>query len=296
MNSLAAIHGKHNAAMKSFKEFINYPKALSDLVSIKHLKTVCLPIGFPYCAGQTLACALTANPNIIMCQKMKALQDWSNTIVTHGRFYATKKFFFTLLKGRGIRADAKEMLDHNKFYFIPNQWQGRVRQLSVIGECSPHINIKILSRQNYHVLKTFQEDIKVPLKFIFLMRNPYDIISSVIVRRYIRAKQKEIMGIVFNQFIKRCTLGEKLLDKVSPDQVFLWRLEDHIADPQQKLLELCSFLNVESTQCYLDDCSKIFYKKPNRSRYLIDWPDVYKAQIATAIEQYNFLSGYSWDS
>ena len=282
--------------MKSFEELINYPKALLDLVSIRHLKTVCLPIGFPYCAGQILACALTANPNIIMCQQKQALKNWSGTTVTHGRSYATKKFFFTLLRGRGIRTDRKEEKDNNKFYFIPNQWQGRVRQLSVIGDCSPNTNIKILSRQNCHVLKIFKENIKVPLKFILLVRNPYDIISSTVARRYIRAEQKEIMRIVFNEFIEHCTLGEKLLDKVSHSEVFIWRLEDHIADPYQKLLELCSFLNVESTQAYLDDCAKIFYKKPNRSRYLIDWSDDHKVQVATAIEQYDFLSGYSWDS
>ena len=228
-----------------------------------------------------------------MCQQKRALKNWLDTTVTYGRFYASKEFFSILLKDRGIGANRKGGAN-NKFYFIPNQWQGRIRQLSVIGDCSPNINIKILSGQNYHVLKSFKENIKVPLKFILLVRNPYDIISSRVTRS--PKGTKKMIRLAFHEFIEYCTLIEKLLNKVSPAEVFVWCLEEHIADPQQKLLQLCSFLDVESTQSYLDDCAKIFYKKPNRSRYLIDWSDDYKSQVATAIEQYDFLSGYSWDS
>ena len=270
---------------------------LSDLISIKHLETVCLPIGMPRCANQVLACALTAHPNIIMCIQTRALLSWLNNTKTYGEFYATKKLLFDMLRqNKEIQPDKKDHKRRYNFHLIPNQWQGRVRQLSVIGDCSPRDNMEVLAEQKYQMLKVFRKNIKVPLKFIFFVRNPYDIVSSQVIRSYSREEKKEIMKSCFNRFIKYCKLGKKLIDKSSPDQVFLWRLEDHIADPQQKLSELCSFLNIESTQAYLDDCAKIFYKKPSRSRYFIDWHDDYKAQVAAAIEQYDFFSGYSWDS
>ena len=280
-----------------FKKLMNYPRALLDLVSIRHLETVCLPIGMPRCAAQVIFCALTAHPNIVMCMRADALLVWLNNVNAYGEFYATKNFFFRILrKNKEIQADKKKSKRGANLYFIPNQWQGRFKHLSVIGDCSQHGNMEVLIEGKHQMLKVFEKNIKVPLKFIFFVRNPYDIISSQVIRSYSREEQKEILKEFVNRFIELCTMGEKLLDKVSPDQVFLWRLEDHIADPQQKLSELCSFLNVESTRGYLDDCAKIFYKKPSRSRYLIDWHDDYKAQVAAAIEQYDFLSGYSWDS
>jgi hypothetical protein len=55
-------------------------------------------------------------------------------------------------------------------------------------------------------------------------------------------------------------------------------------------------LGVETTQEYLEDCAKIVYKSPNKSRHSIAWNPEQIEQVQTKINQYSFLSGYTYDN
>ena len=69
-----------------------------------------------------------------------------------------------------------------------------------------------------------------------------------------------------------------------------------MSNPKKILTDLCDFLGVEAEESYLNTCTQIFVNNnPQKNYREIDWPEKNKAQVATAIEQYKFLSGYSWD-
>ena len=265
-------------------------------MNFEHLQTVCLPIGFSGTSNQALAYALTAHPNMVMGNQLYLLENWWNK----GNPLAIDSFLSGILEmNHKMNTNEIRYTRQNRYYSVDGQWQGRFDRLTVIGDCSPTINTDVLMERGCSALKVFADTIKVPLKFIFLVRNPYDIISCKTISSYQEKARTEILDSMIDEFIKNCKAARHLLAGISriPDQrVFIWCMEDHIANPQQKLAELCEFLNVESTESYLNACAKIFYKNPNKSRYLIDWPEEYKMRVATAIEQYDFLSGYSWDS
>ena len=260
-----------------------------------HLQTVCLPIGFSDTANQPLAYALTAHPNMVMGNQLNLLENWWN----NGKPLAIDSFLSGVLEmNHKMNKGEIRYVGGNKYYFIDGQWQGRFDRLTVIGDCSPTTNTTVL-KEHCRDLKISTDNIKVSLKFIFLVRNPYDMLSHGAISSFQERTRTEILNIMIDKFIKACRVRKHLLAEISQmsDQpVFIWRMEDHIANPQQKLAELCEFLNVEGTESYLNACAKIFHKNPSKSRYLIDWPEEYKIRVATAIGQYNFLSGYSWDS
>ncbi len=266
-------------------------------MDFEHLQTVCLPIGFSGTANQPLAYALTAHPNVVMGNEFGSLKNWWN----NGTPLAVDKFLSEIL-AMNDKMDTNEITYKRKkarYYLVADQWQGRYEHLTVIGDCSPQTNTEILITRKCEALEIFSDNIRVPIKFIFLVRNPYDMISSITISSYWKKTRTEILSIMIDKFIKDCEQKAHLLVRISQmsaSSVLLWYLEDHIANPQQKLAELCDFLNIESTESYLDACAKIFYKKPSKSCYLINWPEEYKARVAATIEQYDFLSNYSWDS
>ena len=265
-------------------------------MSLSHLQKICLPIGFSHTANQPLAYALTAHPNVVMGNNLHLLKDWWN----NGASLTVDTFLLQILE-MNSKMHENEMVytKKNKYYDIAGQWQGRFDNLTVIGDCSPDTNTRTLAKNNCEALENLLDDTKLVLKLVFLVRNPYDLISSNTISAYYKKERIEILDIMIDKFIKNCKLGASLLAKIenlTKQQAFVWHLEEHIANPQQMLKKLCDFLNIDTSESYLDACAKIFYNKLSKSRHLVDWPENRKAQIATAIEQYDFLCGYNWNS
>ena len=271
----------------------------------KHLETICLPVGFTSSASQALAWALTAHPNMAMSNRLDLMESWWHNLHAYGESIAWKMLSLDIREldhkmNSGQIADLKKK---HKAYYIPEQYQGRSDKLTVIGDCSLETNMRVLMKKSYKGkegecigLATLQGGTEIPLKIILMVRNPYDWISLRTVRSHWEKEQKEVMAIMVNRFIKTCERCRILLDHLSEDQVYIWRFEEHITDPRRKLSELCRFLGVEMAESYLDACANIFSKDLSYNRNKIDWSEQHKERVAAAIEQYSFLSGYTWDS
>ena len=265
-------------------------------MNLEHLQSVCLPIGFSRTASQALAYSLTAHPNIVMTNLGDLVKNWWNK----GNPLDIDIFFSEILEmNRKMLANEIKYDREIKHYPIPDQWQGRFERLTVIGDCSPDSNIKTLARRNCKVLEAFANNVQLPLKFIFLVRNPYDIIASEVIASYWPISHQEKFELTADKVLRNCERIEVFLEqvgKISNQQVFVWHMEDHIENPKQKLTELCEFLCIESDESYLNACAKIFYKKTSKSRYFIEWPERYKELITETVRKYEFFSRYSWDS
>lgn len=271
----------------------------------RHLQTICLALGFAKSANQILAGALTAHPSMAMPSQINALEGWWNHLSIYGEFLAYKMLLSDILKlDRRLSSNKVVYADKKlKFPTIPHQWQGRFERMTVIGDCSPITNTKILMKKAYKGiggkcmgLKVFQTYIELPLKVIFFVYNPYDLVATGIIRPPFMAEREKLFEIMVHRLKVGCMRGSILLDNIPSQQVYIWHLEDYIVSPRSKLSELCSFLGVEPTQAYLEACTEAFPKQLHKARHRIDWPKKYKVQVAEVIKQYDFLSDYDWDS
>ena len=194
-----------------------------------------------------------------------------------------------------------------RYMFVPNQWQACCELLKVVGIKNSSLLAKFLSEED--VYEKFRIRLKKvgigPLKFIFTVRNPYDMISTGIVHREGNPKvpsftegqkHKMITKRIKNQFVERCEIAKKLIELSKADHIFINRHEDMVASPGNQLSKLCDFLRVPAFPDYLNDCASVVHEKPNKSRYELDWSEQQKEEVAKLIDQYDFFSGYSWDS
>ena len=284
---------------------IYHSKYLLSHRRFRRLEAICLPIGFPNCANRTLAGILTAHSSVIMSNRLDLLESWWHNLSAYSESLAWKMLLSDIhsLDHKISLDDATDGENTTEFYSIPNQWQGRSKRIMVIGDCSPATNTKILMKKAYRGqeakcmgLNTFLRCAKVPVKFIFSVRNPYDLISANTMRSTWKKEQKEILNIMINRFIVCCERGKTLLDNIPEEQLYIWSLERHISDPWETISELCKFLDVEMSRSYLKDCAKTFSEKLHKKRGEIDWSEDQKAKVANAINQYDFLYGYNWES
>ena len=266
----------------SRKELAEYQKYLANV------RNVVFTIGFNRSGSSFISDMLTAHPNIVISDEASVISDYfKQEIVTRESFLC-----------RIIKVD-KERVRKN---YVANQYQGRYdNRIEIIGDKNSSLNTRFLSEEDSN-LEKIQEMIGLPILFIFNVRNPYDMASSSLttVPEFRLAawheSARQYMEKSVSYIEEWSERNKRLMEQIPAHHVFISRHETFVANPKEQLMKICDFLSVDKPEDYLSACASVTHKVPNKSRDRIDWPEAYKAQVAAAIEEYDFLSGYSWDS
>ena len=204
----------------------------------------------------------------------------------------------------------------DRYVIVPNQWQASCESLQVIGVKNSLPLAETLAVNG--ILQRLIEKIKKAriyrLKFIFTVRNPYDMIATDVVywanNKRLRTVTPDDINKMLDYKVKvsfpdMCETGAKIFELIKQKRnisfsnrlnIFLNRHEDLVNSPAKQLSKLCKFLKVPVTRDYLDDCASVVRKKANKSRYELDWSDEQKEEVAKTIRKYDFFSNYSWDA
>ena len=310
-NFLAKLVG-HRAMSK----FLNiYEAPTVDKKYFANLHTMVLTIGFPRSGSSLIGYLLTAHPNIIMAHEPPegGLYEIDDVMLLLNYILYIDQMRFNIAKeeqnfGKQSPTLSKKVKKRtfyakSRYVYVPNQYQNHCKSLEIIGIKKSLRTTWELNKTN--ILERFKMNIKrqkMSLKFIFTVRNPYDMIITNIMnwagKRDITDKN-DLQKMIENHiqgFSKMSADNLALLNRINAQDVFMNRHEDMVAAPTRQLAKLCRFLGVEATEDYLNDCAAVIHEKPRKSRYELDWTEEQKEKVAEMIEQYDFLSHYSWSS
>lgn len=261
--------------LKSFFFYLKNKNYFNDV------DTYCIFIGHAR-SGSTLIHALfDAHPNIVI----------SNELSFKGFFdlmLLNKNLVFSLILERNQEFVKKGKVGRaGHIYNVPGQWQGKFKKIKVIGDKDQRkATNKIYSNQK--LIGRFGNRLKLKVKLIQVVRNPYDVISSHFLD--IGGSLDEVVN---NYFLLMDKV--KVIKKLYPGYYFEVNYEALIKNPRLLLKDLCQFLTVEATAKYLNDCSVLVWSEPHRSRYEIKWPTGLIERIGGKIKDYDFLRHYSFD-
>ena len=172
-------------------------------------------------------------------------------------------------------------------YHVSGAAQGRRGKVRVMGSSKAGVTTVKFGR-NPHWFSRLPAFLKTPVHYIQIVRNPFDNIATISLRRGLEPDT------AIEQY-RRNTQQIGRLRRIA-DNLLTLRHESLIADPSSFLTACCHFLRVEPTDDYLSACAAIIYDKPNRSRHNITWTAAQKAAVQTLIDQTPFLHGYTFDS
>src|SRR5262245_7971773 len=193
------------------------------------VETFCLFIGYARSGHSLIGSLLDAHPNAIIADELDALK-----YVQAG--FSQNQLFYLLLRNSQRAANAgRERTGYS--YFVPGQWQGRFEKLRVIGDKMGRITTVRLGAFPY-LLDILFADFRVKPKFIHIMRNPYDIISTMVSRNMLSLKGS------CNNFFSVAADVEKIRQHCGR-AIYDLRHEDFVADPKGALRALCAFLNLK---------------------------------------------------
>ena len=145
--------------------------ARRDRVQFGEVKRFCLFVGFPRSGHSLVGAMLDAHPDMVVAHEFGALgfvqRGWTRSALFGAIMKSDRKFAASGWKN----TDRYE-------YEVLGQWQGRIRQLRVIGEKSGGDSSPLLNA-NPKLLDRLAELVGVPLGIVVVVRNPYDNIARI---------------------------------------------------------------------------------------------------------------------
>ena len=248
--------------------------------------TVCLFIGQVKSGGTLLGSLLDAHPNAILADEADVLRYVADS-------FSQDQIFHLLLKGsrrealKG-RVTARRLTAYD--FEVPGQWQGRYRQLNLIGDSKAGPTTRRLG-QDPNLLADLQRVMRgKEIRFIQVIRNPFDPISAMMLRG------KRTFANAIDHYFTYCQTLSQLRQQLDDATLLAVRYEDLIRQPQEKLGNLCRFLGLEADPAYLNACANILDTTPQQLRHQVAWTSEWRTAVHQQIAQFDFLTGYHFEN
>jgi hypothetical protein len=263
----------------------SYYQSRKDAYNFYDVNTYCTFIGHMKSGGSMIGSLLDAHPHAILADEVYALRyiqaGFRREQIFHILLRASQK---ELLKGR---VTARRLTPYS--WLVPDQWQGRFTSLRVIGDSTTGSSTQQLS-EIPNLLENLRKVMKpVNLRFIHVIRNPYDPISIMMVRG------KRTFENASEHYFANCKMLLELHNQLSASELLTVRYEDFVNQPAKNLAEICNFLGLEATPEYLNACAGILHESPERSRRLVEWEPDWVERVKSRMAPYDFLAGYSFE-
>ena len=246
----------------------------------RDIQTYCMFVGYPRTGHSLIGSLLDAHPRIVIAHELDSLKLFQ-------RGFSRRQVFHLLLENSRKMAAAGR--NHSGYsYEVPNQWQGRIEKLQVLGD-KKGATSAMRFYLDRGLLDFVKSKIANDLKFVHVIRNPYDVLATMS-----RRSPRKMLDTHIDVFFQLCSSIERLKKQIQPTQIYDVRLESFIDDPKSHLGNLCSFIGVKAEPRYLDDCASIVFKSPKKSRFDIGWDLESIAKVRERMEAFSFLSGYAY--
>ena len=166
-------------------------------------------------------------------------------------------------------------------YEVPGQWQGRFETIRLIGDKKGSHTTRFLAG-NPGLLDGLRKRLACPLRFVHVVRNPFDNISTM----FRRQKVSYPLETSIQRYLEQSEANAALLERIGAENVHVVRLEELIASPKETLAGLCAFFGLDAPADYLEACAGVVFPAPRQTRAAVDWsPELVRttqAQASTA--------------
>jgi hypothetical protein len=247
--------------------------------TLRALRYYALFIGYPRTGHTLLASLLDAHPRMAFANGLDAARyflagfDVRETAVLS--IWNSRRF---TLKGR--RSTGYD-------YVVPGGWHGRWDVLEVVGDKSGDLFSARLVRDPgamSRVLKVLGDK----GRFISVLRNPYDTITTMAVRGRISIQAAT------SEYFALCEANARARTQVPASAWLDVHHESLVAQPRDTLRMVLQFLSQSANAAYLDGCSRLVFPEPRRTRDAGTWTEPLRDQVATNLERFPWFAGYAF--
>ena len=282
------------------------PLNRTDLDSVEHFLIF---MGWPRSCHSIIGSMLDAHPNVIVAHEYFLF----DRLVEHPELVARKLLYNQLYNNSyaNARKGWRTTKQTQKGYSlsIDSSWQGRFTTLRVIGDkCGGDMTRMYhkSSAQLRRVYRRLKANVKVPIKVLQVVRNPFDMIATMALYRGSGVHDVKVNATkthkysdarVINSAIKSVLDISKAVMRMIPDlglSPLEVHCEDLIADPAKTLSDICRFLDLECPADYLKMCVDKTFKTVSESRHTVDWDPNTLPSLINNVKKFPFFHRYSF--
>lgn len=249
------------------------------------LKYFCLFIGYPYSGHSLVGSIIDAHPNAVISHELHI-----GRLVKKG--FSKEKIFSMIILNSMSYAE-HERRWNNYTYAIPDEWNGRYSSIQVIGDKKGGKSTKLFTNKT-EVFDIVDTNFGIPVKYIHVIRNPYDMVSTFYRKTKSAGEDK------LKKNIEKCLIQiervEKLRKEIKPENWLDFYYEQFLLDTAASIQSLFRFFELETPSGFIENCMKILYKKPHHSRFDILWKDEDIEYFSRELSLFSRFSCYSYNS
>ena len=250
---------------------------------------------------------MDAHPDIVIAHEYFLFSQCASQLRVGASIYENKTQLFNKLYKNsylsskcGWRSDSNTSKGYN--LDVGTQWQGKFRQLRVIGDKSGGKTSQVMkSHTGNKCLEQMTDGLNLQIIAAHVVRNPYDMIATGILYQHTKASDHlhrrvkpglDVLMAHTNMVFSEALAVEVVSKKVTVVEI---HIEDYIKDPRSCVLKICSALEVPCPQDYVEECYQKAYRNVSRSRDLIEWEPGILHRIQERMKNFSFFHGYTFE-
>jgi hypothetical protein len=244
-----------------------------------HVSRFCLFVGYPRSGHSIVGALLNAHKDAVISHELNApplILGGCTRDELYARILARAHWFDL----RGNRS--------NHDYRVPNQWQGRFDRLRVIGDKRGGAVTRCIA-EHPDFFARVRTLVGVPLRLVHVVRNPFDNIAAISIWHHLSLEESA------TYYFTHCATTARLDVFCEPQELLTMRHEGMIREPRAVLSRLCSFLGLEASDGYLDDCVGVIFPRATFTRHKVSWPPALVREVERRASTYAFLDGYGFE-
>jgi hypothetical protein len=252
-------------------------EALGKAEQFQQVEAFCLFVGYPKSGHSLLGSLLDAHPDMVIAHELDCLRCL--------RAGLGRELIFALILELAVDFRADGHVWNGYRYRVANQWQGRFRRLKVIGDKKGGGSSRLLGLYP-RLLDRLFSTLALPVKFIHVVRDPLDNISSI--SREFEVALEDALALYFAMAEAVAALKPRL----PAGSLCEVHYEDFAREPGWHLRDICRFLGQEATPDYLRDCAALVRPAvPRRA----PWPPALLDRVRREAARFEFLAEYPLD-
>ena len=286
--------------------------------SIEDVETFVFFIGYPRSGHSIIASMIDAHPNAILAHEFNLFNKLAIQLSVGNEHLLNKSHLFNSLYQDsyteatiGWRSGKSS---YNKKGYslklnVSESWQGRFRTLKVIGDKSGGSTSRVYRDHPQLFLQMYRslvDAVRVPVRVIHVVRNPYDMIATRLLYRLSSVKRQKAQfnstnklendKVVYQAFQGLYKEVKAVRDMVEACNLTVLEIhnEEFILNPRKEMESVCEFLGLSCSESYLRMCEKMTYKNVSRTRDSVKWTTHIKGVVETGMLQLPFFKRYSF--
>lgn len=287
--------------------------------SIDEVETFLFFIGYPRSGHSIVGTLIDAHPGAIVAHEFnlfsKLFQNGARKQLLRDKETLYNALYQNSIRHAtlGWRSMSSRYYERKGYslHFNSSSFQGRFDHLKVIGDKSGGVTTHCFYADPTLFVEMFNKivhSVRVPIKVLHVVRNPYDMIATRLMYRKSEDKGKKINTtqnlINDKKIIVRATEAlraevkavNSFLNQFKQLEILEVHIEELIYNTKTTISAICTFLGLECSQSYLEMCDDKVFDEPSRSRTGIEWDKKSREIINKLIQHNSFLRTYTFNN